>query len=685
MPTVVDDKYAPFTGEWDAEDGVVHIKGSTLIGADGSTLDLSIEDKTTCRFTVASEAFTAKLSADGRKLLWSDGAEWVRKGAPGAAQVEKPAAPAPAPAAAANRPSITLEQALNMQKELYGAFSEMDFQDALEEVEEKHGKGYTNLTRHHTELFLSVQNQILPKYGYPGGQRGVTQMFQDVSRFNTDKQFQRNRFMLNQLLGLLSPEEQEDGDDQEADNDASADGVEVVVHHFTDGTSMKVSVPPEATFYNVREILAQQVDNPEILEKGRLMRKQEGVFSAYNDKDQIGAVRDVILLKASLQKKDAEPPPDNRPLAEKLSSSGRGQMNNSRLLLNFPCSLSLLAERRMKREEQGEAEDAPPQRPAGGPVAKKQEPQRAAEARLQPLAQSKPFDPPARGAKHFLVLGGDDGSSFHDSVELFQADSMSFTAGPPMGAKRSSCAVAPSKDGQVLVFGGCVGAKCLDTTEVLSLEAMSFAPGPAMGVRRAACAAARIDERRVMVLGGRDRSARLESTEILDLQAMTFQPGPQMESRRAMCAAVMLDDQRLLVIGGHDGNAALSSTEVLDTSTMEFSPGPNLGTPRFSCAAALLDERRIIVLGGVSDGSARLETTEILNLSRGTFAPGPNLGTARSGCGVMMLDQQRLLVVGGHDGSIRHDTTEVFDLTSMRFTAGPQMSCRRGGCIAVSC
>lgn len=589
----------------------------------------------------------------------------------------------PAPAPATNgKVGITLEQALNMQKELYAAFSDFDFQDALEEVEAKHGKGYASLTRHHTELFLTVQNAVLPKYGYPEGQRGVAQMFQDVSRFNSDPQFQRNRFMLNQLLNLLSPEEQEDGEDREDADDESSDGVEVLVRHFTDGTSMKVSVPSDATFYNVREALARQAENPEILEKGRLMRKQEGVFSPYNDKDPIGAVREVMLLKASLQKKDAEPPPDNRPLAEKLSASSRpapGQMSGSRLLMSFPCSLGMLAERRMKREEEGESAQHRPEPRAAPQTAPRPAPKQ------EPLTQSRPFNPPARGARRHLVLGGDDGSCFHDSVEMLQADSMTFVSGPSMCAKRSSCAAAAAEDGKVYVFGGCVGAKCLETTEVLDPKAMAFAPGPAMAVKRAACVAARIDKHRIMVLGGRDRSARLESTEILDTGAMAFKEGPQMQSKRAMCAAVMLDDRRLMVIGGHDGNAALSSTEVLDTATMEFSPGPSLGTPRFSCSAVVLDDRRILVLGGVSDSSARLNTTEILNLGRGTFSPGPDMGTSRSGCGVTMLDEQRLVVLGGHDGSIRHDTTEVFDLASMRFTPGPRMSQHRGGCCAVSC
>eukprot|EP00418_Pyrodinium_bahamense_P099033 CAMPEP_0179046396 /NCGR_PEP_ID=MMETSP0796-20121207/18666_1 /TAXON_ID=73915 /ORGANISM="Pyrodinium bahamense, Strain pbaha01" /LENGTH=620 /DNA_ID=CAMNT_0020742821 /DNA_START=149 /DNA_END=2011 /DNA_ORIENTATION=- len=608
--------------------------------------------------------------------------------------------------ATTGKPAITLEQALSLQKELYSAFSDQDFQDELEEVEAKHGKGYANLTRHHTELFLSVQNKILPKYGYDHGQRGVAQMFQDVSRWNSNAQFQQNRFMLNQLLGLLSPEEEESGEDQEDDDEQGVDCVEISAHHFIEDVTVKVMVPTDATFYNVREALSKQVGNWEILDKGRLMKKHAGVFSAYNDRDHVGDVRDVLLLNASLCKQhNGVDQSSQKKSEEEARSGGPAPLDRTRFMYSLSCPPMFLAERRLKGESQAEAAPAPtiPELRAGWKLEPKPERrlERKLELRPEPRKQQLEYKPEPRplvskhdgvqtvrarqGDKRLLVLGGDDGSSFHDSAEILEAATMTFIPGPQMCSKRSACAVATIRDGRLLVAGGCVGAKCLDTTEIFNLEIMAFEPGPNMGVRRAACAAAQLDDRRLLVLGGRDRSARLETTEILDVGAMAFSPGPRMAVRRAMCAAVALGDRRLLAIGGHDGAVALDSTEVLDLDAMEFEPGPRLGAPRMSCAAVALDDRRVLVLGGVSDSSSRLNTTEVLSLGRGTFAPGPRMGIARSGCGVMALDSQRLLVLGGHDGSNRHDTTEVLNLSSMEFTPGPKMNCRRGGCAAASC
>lgn len=89
-----------------------------------------------------------------------------------------------------------------MQRDLYSGFSDDDFRAQLDELEERVGRACDNYTKEHTDLFLTVQDQVLPRYGFDRGQRGVIQMLKEVAQFNDDKQFQQNRAMLNELLGL---------------------------------------------------------------------------------------------------------------------------------------------------------------------------------------------------------------------------------------------------------------------------------------------------------------------------------------------------------------------------------------------------------------------------------------------------------------------------------------------------
>lgn len=100
------------------------------------------------------------------------------------------------------KPSLSYEETLELQSDLFAGFSDPEFQRKLRAVESRHGKAFQRLTPEHSDLFLSVQNRILPKYGFAEGQRGVLQMLQESAHFNEDEVFRENREVLNRLLGL---------------------------------------------------------------------------------------------------------------------------------------------------------------------------------------------------------------------------------------------------------------------------------------------------------------------------------------------------------------------------------------------------------------------------------------------------------------------------------------------------
>ncbi|CAJ1402059.1 unnamed protein product [Effrenium voratum] len=110
-------------------------------------------------------------------------------------------------------PELTLQEVLDLQvspgepnaylkAELYDGFSDPDFQEALAELEAIHGKAYKNYTEDHTKLFLTVQNKVLPRYGFKKGQVGVMQMLSVGARFNDNEEFCNNRAVLNELIGM---------------------------------------------------------------------------------------------------------------------------------------------------------------------------------------------------------------------------------------------------------------------------------------------------------------------------------------------------------------------------------------------------------------------------------------------------------------------------------------------------
>mmetsp|Transcript_72491 Transcript_72491/g.224040 ORF Transcript_72491/g.224040 Transcript_72491/m.224040 type:complete len:435 (-) Transcript_72491:213-1517(-) len=124
---------------------------------------------------LATGAWVNELRIDGERLqfqkLWGEGPEtgWVSITLSGRDLVVK------------REPSFeelfTLEKALDLQEELMLGFSQPEFQRGLDEIfaEFPEAKGF-KFQKRRNELFLTVQGQVLPKYGFKGDATGVMHM-----------------------------------------------------------------------------------------------------------------------------------------------------------------------------------------------------------------------------------------------------------------------------------------------------------------------------------------------------------------------------------------------------------------------------------------------------------------------------------------------------------------------------
>lgn len=288
---------AAFTGRWeDSEGALLDIDGSTMTDSNGVEVGVSFDDEGECLLRAGSEVFRGRLSPDGSELVWSDGAVWLRRAAAaGAGRAEEPSGEA---ARGHGRPQLALERVLELQRELEGAFSEEGFRRRLREVEARHGRAHVQCTPEHTRLFQTVQSAVLPKYGFAPGQKGVLDMLDVGASFNDSQEFRQQRLRLNQLLGLIPT------DDERQEQQLHAAGVQITVRHYFDGTELIVTVPSSSTFRELKEAISKSTGREEVLRKGHLVKKEGGVYSAYRDRDAIGAVRQVALLGAELTVRD---------------------------------------------------------------------------------------------------------------------------------------------------------------------------------------------------------------------------------------------------------------------------------------------------------------------------------------------------------------------------------------------
>lgn len=306
---------ATIDGQWDDGTGtVIEISGTKVTWPGGNEVKLATKGKEKCAFQRGHNTYEGVLMADGKTLVWPGGVVWVRRQEKKSTVHENDHAERPKAGScrsvssdgvqSGSKPKLTLKQALDLQKELYAGFANQRFQEQLGELNSQHGLAHQSFAAARSMLFLTVQRDILPKYGFEGSQRGVIEMLHAAAYFNDNEEYIRNRERLNKLLGFkpAGTDEAENCPSASAQPEMPSESatIAIIARHAFDDVELELSLPKTATFHDVKSAIAKQVGNNEILERGRLVKKQDGAYSAYNDYDSVGEVRFVFVFRAQL-------------------------------------------------------------------------------------------------------------------------------------------------------------------------------------------------------------------------------------------------------------------------------------------------------------------------------------------------------------------------------------------------
>jgi len=296
-----------------------------------------------CKMNFGTIPVEGKRTTDGQMILWGNGSVWVKKEQKEDTVQDQPAKSKPSAAKAKrNIPQLSLEQALEMQEELCRGFSDPVFQMRLKEIEKTYGKAYEETTPKHSKLFLSVQSEVLPKYGFAGTQEGVIDMLEAAAVHNRDQNFRAKRQELHLLLGL-EPAKDELVASQAAPKGAGKGGyaaskampmprvsdlpaaaaqlrnplsssvlekpkpkidstpTEVIVRHAVDDSEVKVTVPGDSNFLALKEAVGRKLHRTDWAERARLVGRENGSFFAYKDTEQLDGVCLVMVLSVDLE------------------------------------------------------------------------------------------------------------------------------------------------------------------------------------------------------------------------------------------------------------------------------------------------------------------------------------------------------------------------------------------------
>ncbi len=275
-----------------------------------------------------------------------------------------------------------------------------------------------------------------------------------------------------------------------------------------------------------------------------------------------------------------------------------------------------------------------------------------------------------------LVVGGFNGSGFHNTAEIFDSATDTFTpTATPLLMAREGAAVAPLPGGRVLVAGGATsGSVVLQSAEVFDPATGAFTALPASGntqlsMPRVAGAAAPLPDGRVLIVGGSTTGgAVLASAELFDPASNTFTALPasgnnELQTARVNFAAVPMPGGKVLIVGGAGASAVLAGAEIFDPARETFTALPASGatelqTARTASAAAALPDGRVLIAGGDTSASGSvtsadvLSSAEVFDPASGTFSALPASGTTqlqnpRSYTAATALGNGQILIAGG--------------------------------------
>jgi len=198
------------------------------------------------------------------------------------------------------------------------------------------------------------------------------------------------------------------------------------------------------------------------------------------------------------------------------------------------------------------------------------------------------------------IAGGFDGEYKHlDSLYCLDMSTMVWEEMSFMMSKRSYLATVIF-DGKIIALGGMDGTSTLNTVEMYDPSTNMWTEMPSMNQRRRTFSAT-ILEGKLFAVGGSDGQNVLSSVEYYcSIEGAWIESSP-LATPRCSTTAVTMED-KILVLGGYDGTEWLKSVECfqLGISRAVWLQVPDMLHKRVGCSSFVL-EGKLMVTGGESE------------------------------------------------------------------------------------
>src|SRR5205085_1321848 len=216
-------------------------------------------------------------------------------------------------------------------------------------------------------------------------------------------------------------------------------------------------------------------------------------------------------------------------------------------------------------------------------------------------------------------------------------------------------------NGKVLVAGGDTGSIYLATAELYDSATGSWSGTGNLITARSGHTATVFSNGKVLVVGGVNSQNWLSSAELYDPASGTWMATGNMATARYFLTSTLLSNGKVLVAGGFNGIDRLVSTELYDPGTRTWAATGNLHTKRMAHTATLLSNGKVLVAGGNS-GANILASVELYDPATATWAVTASLATARFNHTATLLTDGKVLVTGGGDYLSSFSSAELYDV-----------------------
>jgi len=211
--------------------------------------------------------------------------------------------------------TVNLGEAKEMLKAFAGIARSADFQRTIESMRQRGASNYASLL---PNFVGSMWKPTLEIFDFPATPAGFQECFRGISKHGWNLHVKTQAHEIERLL--FTPigstfyipgdgsEEPPLPSSEAAESSSSAPGkrpprpgdIEVEVAHAVHGTSIKVNVASSATFLDIKEAIVALLGRDEMMTRGKLVKKNGGIYSSYKDHDPIGTLRSVMVLGVDL-------------------------------------------------------------------------------------------------------------------------------------------------------------------------------------------------------------------------------------------------------------------------------------------------------------------------------------------------------------------------------------------------